>query len=153
MIHARKSAPISTKENTGQDKSLALTQGEARLAKQMMAAAMTLRTLPRDQLAIPNGIRSAWPDMIQESAILYGKTRPTSRIRPHAKATDSMDDMLTLLWYVDHEARQLVWARANNIPWRVLVTRFGKSRTSLNRDYKKALAEVVAIQNKSLSMI
>ena len=74
MIHTRKSAPISAKENTGQDKRLALTQGEARLAKQMLAAAMTLRALPRDQLAIPNGIRSAWPEMIRESEILYGKT-------------------------------------------------------------------------------
>ena len=34
-----------------------------------------------------------------------------------------MDAMLALLWHLDYEARQLVWARANNIPWRILVGR------------------------------
>ncbi|MBT6122531.1 MAG: hypothetical protein HOH48_04105 [Candidatus Puniceispirillum sp.] len=148
MIHSRKLAPISNITNTGQEKSLALTPSEALLAKRMLAAAMTLRALPRDQLVIPNGIRSAWPDMIRESAILYGKTRVTSRVRPSAKAIDSMDSMLALLWHLDHDARQLVWARANNIPWRSLVGRFGKSRSSLNRDYKKALAQLNVTQGK-----
>ena len=149
MIHTRKSAPISAKENTGKDKSLALTQGEARLAKQMLAAAMTLRALPRDQLAIPNGIRSVWPDMIRESAILFNKTRILSRVRPSPKAIDSMDRMLALLWHLDHDARQLVWARANNIAWRNLAGRFGKSRSSLNRVYKKALAQLVRLDTQS----
>lgn len=50
MIHSRKLAPISNITNTGQEKSLALTPSEALLAKRMLAAAMTLRALPRDQL-------------------------------------------------------------------------------------------------------
>ena len=70
--------PLRTKTNSIDEKSLALTPAEALLAKRIMAAAMTLRALPRDQLAIPNGIRSAWPDMIRESAILYSKIRRLS---------------------------------------------------------------------------
>ena len=149
MIHARKSAPISTSKNAGQEKRLALTPAEARLAKRMMEAAMTLRALLRDQLAIRNGIRSAWPDMIRESDILLNKTRMLSRMRPSPKAIDSMDRMLGLLWHLDHDARQLVWARANNIAWRNLVGRFGKSRSSLNRVYKKALAQLVRLDTQS----
>ncbi|ADE40492.1 DUF6362 family protein [Candidatus Puniceispirillum marinum] len=148
MIHTRKVPPLRTKRNSIDEKSLALTPAETLLAKRMMAAAMTLRALPRDQLAIPNGIRSAWPDMIRESAILYSKTRRLSQVRPSPQAIDSMDVMLALLWHLDYEARQLVWARANNIPWRILVGRCGKSRSSLNRDYKKALAALETIQSQ-----
>lgn len=149
MIHARKSAPNSKKTHDKDKKSLALTSAEARLAKRMMAAAMTLRALPRDHFTIPNDIRSAWPNMIQETAILYTNTRCSSRVRPSPSAIDSMHAMLTLLWHVDHETRQLIWARANNIPWQVLTMRFGKSRTSLNRDYKKALAQLVVMDGQS----
>ena len=51
-----------------------------------------------------------------------------------------MEQMIALLWEINGYQRQLVWARACGVRWAVLQDRYRRSRTTLNRDYRAALA-------------
>jgi len=114
------------------------------MAARLEAAARTLHALPPDSRLRPAGTRSAWPDFIQKSRFLAGQTRMLSRACPSPAAIDDADRLLDLLWDLDADQRRLVWARACHMPWAVLASRLGRSRSSLNRDHRLALARLCA---------
>lgn len=110
------------------------------MAARLVVAARTMRALPNDALSKPSGTRSSWPEFVQKTRFLYGHTRASSLPRPHPRAIDDLAHLMALFWQLRPDERRLVWARACGIPWAVLMARFGRSRTSLNRDHKVALA-------------
>ena len=112
----------------------------ADMAARFARAAHTLHALPRCAHTAPAGGRSTWPDFIQKTHFSYSQTRDPARPNPPSAAIDDLDHLAGLLWHLDAHQRQLVWARACNIGWAALVARMHRSRTSLNRDHKLALA-------------
>ena len=110
------------------------------MAARLVIAARTLRALPYDSQTIPAKTRSAWPEFIQKSLFLDYKNKMRDRFTPNPAAIDDLNRLLDLFWHLTPVQRQLVWARACNISWAKLVSRFGRSRTSLHRDHKLALA-------------
>ncbi len=105
----------------------------------MKRAAITLRCLPVDARLKPLGLRSAWPEMKREMAVIYGDTRSAEGPRPTPEAIDDMDRLLDGLAALPAAPRRLLWARANGVRWAQLCAMTRRSRTSLNRDLKAAL--------------
>ena len=112
----------------------------AAMAARLAVAVRTLHALPPDSHERPVGTRSAWPDFMQKTALLAGRTRAGARLCPAPAAIDDLTHLVGLFWHLGPDQRRLVWARACGVPWAVLAARFARSRTSLNRDYKQALA-------------
>ena len=115
------------------------------MERQLSDAAMTLARMPNDVRTRPASLRSAWPEMQRGCRFTYGATRLTSRHRPTPAQIDQLDQMIQLLWHLSPSARRLVWARACRIPWALLVARMGRSRTSLNRDFRNSLMVLVRL--------
>jgi hypothetical protein len=118
---------------------MALSPVETELLGRVKRAAITLRCLPVDSRLKPLGLRSAWPEMKREMAVIYGDTRRAEGPRPAPEAIDDMDRLLDGLAALPAAPRRLLWARANGVRWAQLCAMTGRSRTSLNRDLKAAL--------------
>lgn len=107
------------------------------------AAADTLHRLPRKGDEKPAGLRSAWPEMLRASHMAAVGTRRSGIARPSPAEITNMEEMIALLWSVTARQRQLLWARACRVRWAALQTRYRRSRTTLNRDYRAALLAMV----------
>lgn len=115
------------------------------MAARLARAVDTLSRLPATADARPASARSAWPEMIRESRFAIEVTRRVSRARPSPAAIDDLDRLAMLLWQVPSHQRQLLWARACGVRWAELCHRHRRSRTTLNRDYRRALTALVAV--------
>jgi hypothetical protein len=94
-------------------------------------AAETLRRLPG---GLVRARLSRWPDVVRDSAAHFDRDSGARRpVPPSPRAIDRMDRTLTWLLACDDEARRLVWARANRIPWRKLEDIDGRSHVTLRK--------------------
>lgn len=95
-------------------------------------AADTLKRLP-SAMARPR--LSSWPEVVRDTAqhLASGESERRRRIPPAPEAIDRMDKTLAWLLACDDEARRLVWARANRIPWRKLEDLDGRSHVTLRK--------------------
>jgi len=123
---------------------MALNPADMAVFTKIKLAAHTLRALPHDVRNWPAGVRSVWPDMNRQMSVIHGGTRKNTASRPSASAIDRMDCVLETLSLLTLDHRRLVWARANRVRWAVLAQMTGRSRTSLNRDFQRALAAFAA---------
>lgn len=105
------------------------------MAVRLVRAVDTLGRLPRTADTRPAGTRSAWPEMIRESRVAIAATRSVSGARPSPAAIDDLDRLA--------RHRALLWARACGVRWAELCHRHRRSRTTLNRDHRRALAALV----------
>lgn len=127
---------------------MALSPVETELLGRVRRAAITLRCLPADARLKPMGLRSAWPEIKREMAVIYGDTRRAIGPRPTPEAIDDMDRLLDGLAALPAAPRRLLWARANGVRWAQLSAMTGRSRTSLNRDLKAALRRLALLDPK-----
>ena len=117
------------------------------MATRLVRAVDTLCRLPMTADTRPAGARSAWPEMIRESRFAIEATRRNTRARPLPAAIDDLDRLAMLMWHLPSHQRQLLWARACGVRWAELCRRHRRSRTTLNRDYRRALAALVLVEN------
>jgi hypothetical protein len=117
------------------------------MAARLVRAVDTLGRLPRTAGTRPAGTRSAWPEMIRESRFAIEATRCVTPARPSPSAIDDLDRLAMLLWQLPPHQRQLLWARACGVRWAELCHRRRRSRTTLNRDHRRALAALIAVEN------
>ena len=54
--------------------------------------------------------------------------------------------MAWLRW-VNRYEQQIIWMRANNMPWKILIDEFDKSKTTLWRDVNGGLIRIAAVLN------
>ena len=116
------------------------------MAARLQQAVDTLARLPRSAGALPAGVRSAWPEMIRDSRFAVSGTRRDLRDCPTPAAIDDLDRVAHLLWHVTPYQRRLLWARACGVRWAVLCRRARRSRTTLTRDHRLALAALAAAE-------
>lgn len=122
--------------------------GELRaMATRLVRAVDTLGRLPMNADTRPAGARSAWPEMIRDSRFAIEVTRRNSRARPLPAAIDDLDRLAMLMWHLPSHQQQLLWARACGVRWAELCRRHRRSRTTLNRDHRRALAALVLVEN------
>ena len=69
---------------------------------------------------------------------------------PHADAVTCMDDAMEWLhWLVEPDQVRLVWLRASRTPWKMIMRRFGISRSTAFTRWNAAILQIVAILNLS----
>lgn len=114
--------------------------------ERLREAAETLRMLPAER---PRGLRSAMPAPIRSAQEAYGwqeaRVRPAP---PSAAAIDRLDEVLSWMAWLDEEQIRVVWARANNAPWRPLCERLGCGRTRAWELWVASLATLKGRLNK-----
>ena len=120
-----------------------------RIVLALETAAVVLHRLPRQDDEGPAGSRSAWPEMLRASHEVASGTRRSGMARPSPAEITAMEEIIALLWSVKSRQRQLLWARACRVRWAPLQTRYRRSRTTLNRDYRKALLAMVLAERNA----
>ena len=131
------------------DKRLDHRQDDLReLAVRLEQAVATLQALPRETGTGPAGARSAWPDMVRRSRFVIEGTQRSTPARPSPEAVDDLDRIAMLMWIVTPRQRQLLWARACGVRWAELCQRQRRSRTTLFRDHRMALAALARAEAK-----
>ena len=119
------------------------TEALRQIATRLVRAVDTLGRLPRAADIRPAGTRSAWPEMIRASRFVVETTRHVPAARPSPAAIDDLDRLAMLMWRLAPHQRQLLWARACGARWAELCRRHRRSRTTLNRDHRRALAALL----------
>ncbi|MEX0503486.1 DUF6362 family protein [Alphaproteobacteria bacterium LSUCC0719] len=122
-------------------------QASRAMALRLVRAVDTLDRLPMKADTRPAGTRSAWPEMIRKSRFAIEATRRTMPARPTPTAIDDLDRLAMLMWQLPAYQRQLLWARACGVRWAELCHRYRRSRTTLNRDHRRALLALVLAED------
>jgi hypothetical protein len=100
----------------------------------LVEAADTLARLPNERA---RGVYDLWPKLI---------VKPCGHARPAAAAPDAidrMDEVLAWLMWLEPEERQLLWLRAEGLPWKWITRRLGIGRTTAWQRWTTALLKVV----------
>ena len=104
------------------------------VAERLVEAADVLARLPEERA---RGYYGLWPRLVAE---------PGRCARPAAAAPeviDRMDEALGWLMWLEPEERQLVWLRAEGLPWKCLTRRLGIGRTTAWQRWTTALLKIV----------
>ena len=112
------------------------------LKSKLEKAVVVLQALPKTSKTMPVGYKSAWPEMIRpgkKGDIIY---RGRSYAMPNSRDITECYQIIDSLYHLTEMQRQLIWARASHIPWRMLQQRFRRSRSHLYRLYLGALSSL-----------
>jgi Domain of unknown function (DUF6362) len=104
------------------------------VAMRLGEAADVLARLPDERV---RGLYDMWPKLIGA---------PGKHARPAAaapEAIDRLDEVLGWLMWLDPEERQLVWLRAEGLPWKRITRRLGIGRTTAWQRWSTALLKIV----------
>jgi hypothetical protein len=104
------------------------------VADRLAEAADTLARLPDERL---RGLYDLWPKLTGERC---GHARPAAAA---PEAIDRMDEALGWLMWLEPEERQLVWLRAEGLPWKWITRRLGIGRTTAWQRWTTALLKIV----------
>lgn len=106
-------------------------------------AASIHRRLPEVKVA---GYFSLWPETLADDwTRLYDATHGKTRLgSPMPSEVSFHEEVMEWLRWLDRYEQQVVWMRANRIPWKMLTEEFGRSKTTLWRDASRALGRISA---------
>jgi len=95
------------------------------------------------------GHQTLWPTTMQDDwerfyDLINGKTTLGSPMPPEVTFQEKVMDWLPLL---ERSKQQIVWMRANRIPWKILVDELGRSKPTLWREMRSSLAGISAYLN------
>jgi hypothetical protein len=108
------------------------------VAERLEEAADVLARLPDHQAS---GLHHLWPRIVGP---------PCSRSSMAAaapEAIDRMDEALGWLLWLEPEERQLVWLRAEGVPWKRITHRLGIGRTTAWQRWMMALVKIATRLN------
>ena len=109
-------------------------------------AAAIHRRLP--EVRVPSYF-TLWPDTLKENwERLYDQVNGISRLGPPMPPEVTFqEEVMEWLRLLSPEHQQIVWMRANRIPWKILVAEFGRSKTTLWRELSYCLNRIAARLN------
>ncbi|MCH6256802.1 DUF6362 family protein [Puniceicoccaceae bacterium K14] len=104
-------------------------------------AAAIHRRLPEVKVA---GYFNLWPETIGDDwTRLYDAVNGKPRLGyPMPPEVSFQEEVMEWLKWLDRYEQQLVWMRANCIPWKVLMVEFDKSKSTLWRDTQRGLSRI-----------
>jgi Domain of unknown function (DUF6362) len=108
------------------------------VAARLEEAADTLARLPEERV---HGLYDLWPMLIGAA----GRHAGSAAASP--EAIDRMDEALGWLLWLEPEERQLVWLRAEGMPWKWITRRLGIGRTTAWQRWTTALLTIVVRLN------
>ena len=104
------------------------------VAERLAEAAEVLDRLPEGRSLGPYSLWPLLPD--------GGDAPRTRQAAPSPEAIDRMDEALTWLAWLDPGERQLVWLRAEGLPWKRITHRLGIGRTTAWQRWTMALLKI-----------
>jgi Domain of unknown function (DUF6362) len=104
------------------------------VADRVAEATDTLVRLPDERV---RGLYDLWPKLIGAAG---RQARPAAA---SPEAIDRMDEALGWLMWLEPEERQLVWLRAEGLPWKRITRRLGIGRTTAWQRWTTALLKIV----------
>jgi Domain of unknown function (DUF6362) len=104
------------------------------VARRLEEAADTLARLPDQRV---RGHYDLWPKLIGAA----GRQAGPAAASP--EAIDRMDEALGWLMWLEPEERQLVWLRAEGLPWKWITRRMGIGRTTAWQRWTTGLLKIV----------
>ncbi|MEO5334734.1 MAG: DUF6362 family protein [Magnetococcus sp. YQC-5] len=117
-------------------------------------AASTLCCIPATSLKARAHDRG-WPAVIM--GVVDARSLDESVVRlgiPPADAVTRMDDAMEWLhWLAEPDQVRLVWLRASRTPWKMIMRRFGISRSTAFTRWNAAILQIVAILNLPNRMV
>ena len=114
----------------------------------LIKAAEIHRRMPEVKVA---GYHCLWPHhMIEDEAdhlceIIHGK--PTLG-PPMPPEVDFQDEVMAWLRLLERRQQQVVWMRANGIPWKILEAEFDRSKPTLWRELGRCLQTMISHLNQ-----
>ena len=108
------------------------------VAKRLEEAADVLARLPDERV---RGLYDLWPRLLGEPC---GSARPAAAA---PEAIDRMDEALGWLLWLEPGERQLVWLRAEGVPWKRITHRLGVGRTTAWQRWTTALRKIAVRLN------
>jgi len=107
-------------------------------------AAEIHRRLP--EVKVP-GYFSLWPETMKDDwTRLYDSVHGACRLgSPMPSEVTYHEEIMDWLRWLNPHQQQIVWMRANRIPWKVLADQFGSNRTTLWRDMNAGLVRIASI--------
>jgi hypothetical protein len=103
------------------------------VARRLEEAADVLARLPDERV---RGLYDLWPRLLGEPC---GSARPAAAA---PEAIDRMDEALGWLLWLEPGERQLVWLRAEGMPWKWVTRRLGIGRTTAWQRWSTALLKI-----------
>jgi hypothetical protein len=108
------------------------------VAERLAEAADVLARLPDERAG---GFYDLWPRLVGATG------RGSSPAAPAPEAIDRMDEALGWLCWLDPDARQVVWLRAEGMPWKRITHRLGIGRTTAWQRWTIALLKIATRLN------
>jgi Domain of unknown function (DUF6362) len=105
------------------------------LRQRLSEAAWVMRRMPMPRHGKPAGLRSPWPEIVQEWTAYGWSLAHAPRIPPTPEEITRLDEVLGwLCWDLTPDQRMVLWARANRWTWTRIcdldeVSRAGHGRT------------------------
>ena len=112
------------------------------VARRLEEAADMLARLPDERV---HGHYDLWPKLIGAAG---RQARPAAAA---PEAIDRMDEALGWLMWLEPEERQLVWLRAEGLPWKWITRRLGIGRTTAWQRWTTALLKIAVRLNAGLN--
>jgi hypothetical protein len=103
------------------------------VAERLAEAADVLARLPEERVP---GLYDLWPKI---TGVRYAGSWPAAAA---PEAIDRMDEALSWLVWLEPEERQLVWQRAEGMPWKWITHRLGIGRTTAWQRWATALLKI-----------
>ncbi len=115
------------------------------VTERLEEAAETMKRLPP---VMSKKIACSWPPIIQEFWEAYGWNDMKVRLGPPTPdAIGRMDEVMEWLRWLELDDVRLVWLRAERVPWKLIMQRFGLARSTVSARWKAAISQIVAILN------
>ena len=113
----------------------------------LMQAANIHRRMP--EVRMP-GYYSLWSDTMKDKwARLYDTLNGKSTLgSPMPPEVDFQDEVMAWLRLLNRRQQQIVWMRANGVPWKILIDEFGRSKPTLWRELSQCLRQIIVILNR-----
>jgi hypothetical protein len=108
------------------------------VAARLEEAVDVLARLPDEQM---RGLYDLWPKLVGEPC------RPVLAAAAAPEAVDRMDETLGWLMWLDPKERQLVWLRAEGVPWKRITHWLGIGRTTAWTRWTMALLKIAVRLN------
>ena len=105
----------------------------------VVEAAAVLRKLPGPRV---QGYFSTWPDIVLSAREIARQEPKPMKVLPSPQAISRMEEVITWNRYLEREEANLLWARAEGLPWKEVCHRFGISRPTAHRRHEYALAVI-----------
>ena len=113
----------------------------------LIEAASIHRRLPEVRV---QSYQSLWPTTLKDEweylyNLINGRTTLGPPMPPEVTFHEEVMDSLI---YLDRDRQQIVWARANRIPWKIMTEEFGRCRGTLWRRMNEGLYQIALHFNR-----